>query len=156
MKHLVIFFVLLSLGFSVFAEPSRNDIEQCARILGVPFNDLETFVRSYYTPTNFSSSNANNAVVISSLQELEFLRQTNGLKVGTYYIIRGKFIGQNGKTIQINDNDFNGTSGQYWIFFDVDYMVRFSRNTVLNVLLTINQNSYGSIQYVCVEIIEEH
>jgi hypothetical protein len=143
------------LNIFCFADPLQSEIEQCAKILGVPINDLEIFVRSYYVKMDFSNPNAENAIIISSLQELEFLKQTNGLKVGSYYKIRGKFISQNGKKVQINDNDFNGTAGTYWVYFDIDYMLKYPKYTVLNVLLTVTQSPYAGIQYVCVEIVNE-
>ena len=153
MKKVGIFFffalILVMYGFSQ-NNLTQDQIRRHANELGVSYEALQRLVDSHRVQTGLSNPNANRAQVLSSINELEFMRESDMLVIGSYYRVRARFFSQSGRSVHLtnlpNENMLS-------IFPEVGFLVNNIRqNTIVDVLIGVRARQWGGQELLIVEI----
>ena len=94
-KSVFLIVLVFILGIHGFGQDNltQDQIWGYANRLGVPYEALQRLVDSHRAQTGLSNPNASGARLFS-IREINFMRDSDMLEVGSYYRIRANFYGQ--------------------------------------------------------------
>jgi hypothetical protein len=131
-----LFLVLAVYGFGQ-NNLTTDQIRNYANELGVPYEALQRLVDSYRPQTGLSNPNVNESQSLS-IQELNFMRESDMLKIDYYYRIRATFS-QNGRTVLFYAQ--RPDSGV--ITAEVPFLVNIPQNTLVDALIGVKADYAG-------------
>lgn len=140
-KAIMLFCFMLWLTFGAFGQNSLTpeQIRRHASELGVPYEALKQFVESYRVQTGLKNPNAKNAQMVS-LQEIQFMRESDKLKVGSFYRIKARYSHQNGRRVSFR----NTAMEDYAILWvDADFVVSLKQDVTVDALIGVKADYSG-------------
>ena len=125
--------ILAGYGFSQ-NNLTPDQIRRHANELGVPYEALQRLVDSHRVQTILSNPNARGAQLISS-RELEFMRASDMLTIGSYYRVRTRFWSQHGRSVSLAtvDNDF--------LYIETSFLISLSQGATVDALIGVRADS---------------
>ena len=140
--------ILAGYGFSQ-NNLTPDQIRRHANELGVPYEALQRLVDSHRVQTGLSNPNAGGARLVS-VRELDFMRASNMLEVGSYYRIRAFFFNQSGRSVTFYTE--SGYNRDHLFNVDTSFLVNIPGDTAVDALLSVRAGEYGGQELFLVEI----
>jgi hypothetical protein len=104
-------------------------------------------VDSHRAQTGLTNPNASGAQLLT-LHEINFMRESGTLEVGSFYRIRAQFFYQNGRRVNFEtSNPSYATLGM-----DASFLVNVAAGTTLDALIGVRANKRGNPELFLVEI----
>ena len=122
---------------NVVPELTSEQIRQHAYELGVPYEALRQLVDAHRTPT-LSNPNAEGATFIS-FRELDFMRASDMLSEGSYYIVYAWYFSQRGRTVFLDASAQDSSI----LSFDTNFLVDIPERSNVIALIGVRADSFG-------------
>jgi len=119
-------------------EPSSEQIRRYADSLGVSYIALRQLVDSsrIATQTGLSNPSANGAMVLS-VRELYFMKDSDMLRVGAYYIVHAQFSGQSGRRVVLSEGPIHA---RHLLGGDAGFLVNVPERSNVTALITVRND----------------
>jgi len=151
----VVFFAFtFSLGMSVYGQdnPEGNaltsdQIQLHAEELGIPYDALRQLINSHRTATMGLSNPGAEGARFVSIREFNFMRESDMLSAGAYYIVHARYSRQNGRRVFLwQGSDMLGT--------DSNFLVNIPEQSDVIALIGVRPDTLGRPrEYFLVELV---
>jgi len=118
-------------------ELTSEQIKQHAYELGVPYEALRQFIASHRTPV-LTNPNAEGARVLS-FRELDFMRASDMLNEGYYYIVYAWYFSQRGRTVFLDASAHDSSL----MSFDANFLVDIPERSYVIALIRVRYDFFG-------------
>jgi len=118
-------------------ELSSEEIKEHAYALGVPYEALRQLIAAHRTPV-LTNPNAEGARVLS-FRELDFMRASDMLSEGYYYIVYAWYFSQRGRTVFLDASAHDSSL----MSFDANFLVDIPERSYVIALIGVRHDFFG-------------
>jgi len=119
------------------SELTSEQLKQHAYELGVPYEALRQFITSHRAPV-LTNPNAEGAKVLS-FRELDFMRASDMLNEGYYYVVYAWYFSQRGRTVFLDASAHDSNL----MSFDANFLVDIPERSYVIALIGVRYDFFG-------------